>query len=450
MSVESASTIFIQQQSWRIGSAGEGGIELIDLTIHEEATSEQIAEAIEANVDKEKVRELILALPSEWCLCASINARPEGRGWRRELLFELEEQLPLAAEDVVGDFIVLDDRCIGICTEVSRLRLLIDALESRGFYVGSICPAALLALQNRMSHRDAEAANAMLWSAGGHVDMFLLKAGKPIAWHVIPSEPHDVANRLKMLAYSRATEQISLLGDSVSQEIIDCCLELPNVQIMTETEPTGDLYQHACDSAALVAAGKLKPIVDLRRDALASRYRFRRINTAIHTAIACFIIMLFVLGGSMLWMSYQYEDQVNQIRQQLNVDYKRGLPSGRPTERTSVMTKELEDELSILQAQSGNASGIIQTSSALRVLTDLVSSYPQDVHFRLLKLRISANEIRMEGEAQTHQHPSRIVEAISRSGKFDMDPPRTASLSGRGVSFNIRGTYKFGGGRGGR
>ncbi len=444
--------IFIQEQTWRIGLAGPEGVQFVDLVIPEDADVDRLADLIAESVDKAEVSELVLALPSAWCLCASIEGRPEGRGWRRELLFELEEQLPVSAEDIVGDFILLDDRCIGVCTETSHLNSLIDAIESRGFFVGSICPAALLALQNRMKSADAREANIMLWAAGEHIDMFMLKNGKPIAWHMIPAEPDDVATRLKMLAYSYATEQISLLGDSVGREIIERCSAMPNVQLMPESEPAGDLYHQAWDTVSQLSDGKLKPIVDLRRDALASKHQYRKIKTPLTAAVVCLVFMLMVVGGSLFWMSHQYIGHVGVLRHQLNADYKRGLPEGRPTERTSVMVKELEDELSILQAQSGNASGIIETSSALRILVDLVNSFPpkDQVHFRLVKLRISGNDVRMEGEAQTHQDAGKISEAISRSGKFNMQPPRTTSLRDRGVNFTMTGDYIGGDGGVGR
>src|SRR4051794_32333241 len=47
---------------------------------------------------------VLLALPSNWCLAAQIDAAGLPRGDRSAMLFRLEEKLPLAAEQVVADF----------------------------------------------------------------------------------------------------------------------------------------------------------------------------------------------------------------------------------------------------------------------------------------------------------------------------------------------------------
>jgi len=47
-----------------------------------------------------------LALPSHWCLCARVDVADLPRSSRRQaMLYRLEEQLPLAAEEFVADFV---------------------------------------------------------------------------------------------------------------------------------------------------------------------------------------------------------------------------------------------------------------------------------------------------------------------------------------------------------
>src|SRR5687768_8458701 len=62
---------------------------------------------------------VLLAIPSAWCFAASIsNADLPRRRDRGARLFRLEEKLPLAAEEVVADFIDAGDRSLGVCARI--------------------------------------------------------------------------------------------------------------------------------------------------------------------------------------------------------------------------------------------------------------------------------------------------------------------------------------------
>src|SRR4051812_7997769 len=65
----------------------------------------------------------LLAVPSAWCLAARISLDGLPRGDRRAMTFRLEEKLPVAAEDVVADFIIDRDgrRALGVAVRIDRL-----------------------------------------------------------------------------------------------------------------------------------------------------------------------------------------------------------------------------------------------------------------------------------------------------------------------------------------
>ena len=67
------------------------------------------------------------------------------------MLYRLEEHLPVAAEEVVADFVPPADReapsQLGVAIERRLLDPIVAAVEAAGLRVGAICPAALLVLQ---------------------------------------------------------------------------------------------------------------------------------------------------------------------------------------------------------------------------------------------------------------------------------------------------------------
>ena len=66
---------------------------------------------------------VLLAIPSAQCLAAGVPIdRPAQLRQRQTLLYQLEQCLPLAAEDVVADFINRGQEVLGVAVETSSQR----------------------------------------------------------------------------------------------------------------------------------------------------------------------------------------------------------------------------------------------------------------------------------------------------------------------------------------
>src|ERR1035437_9505006 len=101
--------------TYRLGYRREGVIHLEDLPLEAkaEATPEQIAEALAQSLREKGLAEAmgVLALPSQWCFCASMAT--EGlskKNLRRQLLYRFEDYLPIPVEDVITDFVIVADQ----------------------------------------------------------------------------------------------------------------------------------------------------------------------------------------------------------------------------------------------------------------------------------------------------------------------------------------------------
>src|SRR4051794_20844309 len=198
--MESAIVILVTASDWRIGKAGPGGASVSDVPIGRSASPDEAARAVAAALGADAGPRgrsgVLLALPSERCLCASVRVDDlPARDRRLAMVYRLEEKLPLPAEDVVADFIPAGTSALGVCVEAAYARPLVEALESQGVAVDAICPASLLALQRRLMEiagRGEAPPDAVVWASEGRVELFVLRAGVVRSWSVLSDDPQDL------------------------------------------------------------------------------------------------------------------------------------------------------------------------------------------------------------------------------------------------------------------
>ena len=135
--------LFASDIAWHAGTADS----LVQISIPASATPDQIATAAAEALKQlgHGASPLILAIPSNWCLCASIRTDDLPKADYKSLLYRLEEKLPWPAESITADFIRHENSALGICIKTEKIRPLIDALECHGIAVQTITPTALLA-----------------------------------------------------------------------------------------------------------------------------------------------------------------------------------------------------------------------------------------------------------------------------------------------------------------
>ena len=71
---------------------------------------------------------VMLALPSAWCLPVTFDSV---RADRKAALFQMEEKLPVAAEDVTADIVSSGRKSMGVCVRTDRLRDLVKLVDRR-------------------------------------------------------------------------------------------------------------------------------------------------------------------------------------------------------------------------------------------------------------------------------------------------------------------------------
>jgi hypothetical protein len=460
--MQRATVIFIAADAWRIGRAGPDGVTLSDVAIPRGDSPDDAARAVVAALDGDgragSRSGVILALPSDRCLCASIRVDDlPARDRRLAMLYRLEEKLPLPAEDVVADFLPGGDSALGVCVETAYARPLVEALESQGVAIEAICPASLLALQQRMreSASQAEAAqDAILWATGGRVELFVLRDGMPRSWSVLADDPQDVRLHLGLepLAEGRPARVHAIGLSDASHRAMGA---LPGVELIAPGPASMDA--DAVTMAADVLAGRAEPWVNLRRDALASRDPLRSVRTPLTFAAAAAVLCVACACGGMLWRAARYDRLAARYASEQQQVYQQVFPS---QPMPPDVRSRLESEERALRGLSGAVSGgggndpaaaIPSEAPGLVVLRDLLAGLPADLRYRVLEARLDAGRFTLEGQVNAHGDADTIATALRANKALAVEPPRTEQLpesptGEKAVSFTISGTIVAGDG----
>ncbi|MCC6680512.1 MAG: hypothetical protein IT445_06375 [Phycisphaeraceae bacterium] len=128
------------------------------------------------------LKELVLAIPSDACLAATISTEGLHRGQRRSgMLYRLEEYLPKDAEQLTADFIAHETHALGVAVETSRMLPLLEALDNEAIRVCALVPTAILVAQTAIRDKGIADGTLLLLVEDGF-DWFVVEGGQPLRW----------------------------------------------------------------------------------------------------------------------------------------------------------------------------------------------------------------------------------------------------------------------------
>lgn len=377
---------------------------------------------------------IVLALESRHCLSARVSTPQSGRKRRQAWSFAFEEQVPVAAEDFVADFLPLGQgEALGVCVELAWLRPIVDALENQNLRMPLASPLAWLATAQAASDDpglDAVVVRGQPQEARG-VDVLELRDGRPLAWHWYPQDSLESLAPLQHGPSSpSATSKIGLVapGDLAAAPGFGNPLG-PEAAVLL-----GDVDSAAGRHALALISQGTTPWLNFRQGPLATRTPlqvYHRPTVALLVAVA---IALLCVTAVTQWRTARYRSLQQQlVTQQAEVFAglfpQQRLPSGIKARLTSEHRK-----LAGLGGQEADA-GLIQEPSALAHLERVLEHLPSDVTFRVVGLQIDPDVIRVDGEALSHSDADRIVSSLRQSGHFEVEQPRTQTKSDESVGF---------------
>lgn len=423
-------TIFAGQQTWHVAAADGDDVQLSEVAADPHAGPDQVAAAVRRSLDQIGYlgQSVLLTIPSTWCLSANITTTGLPRKQRhRAMAYRLEEHLPLAAEDVVCDFVASvpapakntekHGHVLGVAAQTDQLKQCVDAFENTGIAVGSICPTALLAAQSAATRQDNGHCDAALSQDGDRVNLITFRNGRPENWFALPQNQDDIALYLNTLTVDRpAPLQVV--------DYRDTAIGPPVAQI-----------------AHGVLTGATRPWIDLRRGDLAVKDRLRSVRRPLNVACCAALVFAIVLPVTMGWRGNTYDRQARAFDDQQRALFAHDYPG--KTVPVNVKSR-FASEARRLEGLSGASDQIPAQQSALAQLHHTLGQLPRELRYRILELRIDTGTLYLAGEARSHSDADAIAAALRHGPGVNVEPPRTETLQdkGTGVAFTITAVVK--------
>jgi hypothetical protein len=378
----------------------------------------------------------ILAVPSRSCLPVLLeNASttdPE------ELVYLLEERLPLPAEEFAADFSPAARDLFAVAAPRQPLATLIESLESHGQIIHHACPLTLLALQHLLGSLDDT--DAVLWQEGPEIELFLLADHKPIAWHVLTDENASTLSVYLRAATLGRPTLLRLTAIGVDESLLSQLRSISGIEI-TPFCNNDSIHSHATCAARAIAQGRMTPWIDLRRGALApsdpNRPIRRPLNALVLASILC---ALCLLAGTFLRARHYASLEADARRAQEDL-FRATLP-GRPLPPDVKM--RLASEETRLSTTAGETDEALPGEmrldpSVLPSFYALLSHLPTDARYRLTQLRLGDGQLSLESEANSHGDADALAAALRTNNAFQTAAPHT-ELTPHGVLVTINGS----------
>jgi len=374
------------------------GDSLVEISLPAPATPDQFAAAA-----AESLRQLghgaspvILAIPSNWCLCASIRTDVLPKADYKSLLYRLEEKLPWPAEAITADFIRHENSALGICIKSERIRPLIDALEAHDIAVQTITPTALLAAQSQSITQPS----LLVLESTDHVDLLVMQDGKPLAWSLATRDESDI------------NLQINLLS-----------VDLPRVQLRN------------VENLAL-SASQNEPLVNLRQQDLAAADRLRLHRRALNALLAAAAILLMTLTGLFLFRSHQYQQQAQRSSDELSRAFAAHFPAW---DIPANIKAVIESEHRRLVSSPSTDLPPEATASAIPTLYSLLANLPADTTINIQHLTANADSLDIEAQLKSYEDADAIAAAARKIG-LEVPPPQVRKENNNLWSLSLHAT----------
>jgi hypothetical protein len=367
---------------------------------------------------------LMLAIPSKWCMAASVGTSGLPRRDRRALLFRFEEKLPLAAEEIVADFVGSREKLLGVCVRLDLLRPLVDALEAEGVAIDLISPASLLAAQALLRPGNSQ---VMVLAEPDAISVIGIERDEPAAWSVAPPEPADVALHAGLAPTKNQSGVTRCFGLEPK-----LTAELPGIEIEQD-----DPDEAAARMGRLALLGRARPWIDLRRDALAARDRLRAYRRALNAALAAAAALLLAVAGVTFGRAQRYEAAARWQERAMVESFRTEFPGWSVPANVRAVVESEHAKLAARQAATARQAS---SESALRVLARVLGALPgSSAPILADRMTFDDHGFAIDGRVASLAELDAITSAVRSTG-LRVAPPQT-QRDGDGTSwrFTLRG-----------
>lgn len=421
---------------WRLGSLTPDGPVIECVTIEGNQDAASIANKLAHAMQGEGYHgePIILGLPTSMCMIASMPYRSQGTSTARKCsrsawIYKLEERLPVAAEDVVADFIWGRQTVTGIAVLEDTLRPLTESLTSAGICIRGIVPIGLLALAHRAEEVKRQQLDAILWQSGEGLEVVRLQDTEPTGWQLRDTETGPLKPLLSRLNKDdERTLRIGCIGDLPIDPDADDPFEIA-------VTDSSSLEMDALHLSDRILNGSARAPVDLLAHGLSPAWVPREVKTPLTAVIVAGLLLLITLIGVTQLRTVHYEQEARGARIAEANLYHEAFPGKRIPEN---VRSRLISEHRKLQSLGSVATDNPVEQSALQKLYVALAGLPTDVPYSIQQIRISDHDLLIEGLVKTHGHADFIATAIRDVIGWRVETPRTEQRRDGTVGFTIR------------
>ena len=377
----------------------------------------------------------VLAPASTSCFFAALDVGAEiDVRDRAALVFELEDHLPIDAESMVADFVVVPSSSesktvASVAIEVGKWREIADAFESAGIPVSSIVPAAVLAARSICHNFDFTDTVQLLLVADSDCDLIKVKNETIVDWKHTCID----ANRLRrhqLLDAGGSDHVVSVGADAAQESMIRSVYEA--IELARESSES-----HIIRGAELFSAKASQRWFDLRRDQLGPSDPLRPIQTHLRlvTLAAAACLLAVVIGG--WWRTQRIETEIENVRSRQQELFKTAFPDKRVP---AALLRRVRSEYARVMGSRGATSQVDVPKSAPKILRTLLTALPDDVRFRIKSLKVLNGQVDLDLQVRVPTDAGKLAMSLESSG-FNVKPPVTTQKDAKTFDSVLEATW---------
>jgi hypothetical protein len=354
------------------------------------------------------------------------------------MLYRLEENLPLAAESIIADFIpfatgAAGESALGVCVRLEAIAPLVEALEGINVAVQSIMPTAMATAQE-LARSVTQSPCLLVCAEPGvlkpQLNVIALQDGRPTHWALVPATAVDFKLQLGLLSTEFGSIP-HIEAIDIEPKLADAMVEA-TAQMININPQTGDAAATAL--VGEVMRGRAKPWVEFRRDKLAIADPVRLHRRWIDFSLAATIALLLSLSLALWVRAHQYARAEQISNSEMVAAFQEHFPGWEiPVNVRAIVDAQYR------RAAGANDGSRLARGSALITLHDVLVPMMAQDHFQIDRMAFHDKAFEISGRLQSFEQVDALSK-IARGSGMIVSPAQTRKDADGSWTFSIQGS----------
>lgn len=383
--------------------------------------------------------ELTIGFRAESCLVVPVD--PEAIDSRRtslqELIYEVEENLPWSAEDVV----VTNVGACAIALPVTLWQEVLDPLREEGFKIPRLLPVGWMWEQGLRERWGLDKETNLLFQNDEGIHFFSRQDEQLIAWRYWPNDrDEEIFPSLRLIIGELKTlldSQQRLLAINLPEQLVQ---SLEDQDLCIETA-SNELIVEECLWEGVDACRKQSPTFNLAVGPLAGAAPLDALVQAIQLCCWSLILFCLVSVGVLVVKSQHLQGQTKEMARQQAELFQDTFPG---MSVPQAIFARFESEHRKVMGQRGTNTSQEFPDVCLNILRQILEAHAQPLRSRFEEIVIRNGQVEIECEFRNHEEAARMVSSLEKAG-LTILPPQFQKIDDQRVGARLRTPAKKGG-----